>query len=712
MKRLLNDIDERGGKITTGFAVAILILVNFFLLWPLFRGGFTGFFGSIECVFLADARFIVENFPHINFYPFWYMGFPFYLTYQPVVPYGLAFGHLVTHLPVESIYRICLAVFYTLGSISLYFLIQYLVKNRLIALIGALVYTFVPSVGYFIGEVRGIGEVFNFLPWRMIAMYVYGEGPHIWGLAFIPLALLFILKLFNQPSRINWCLAILFTVLILLTSLTAFLAYLVFLAMVIIGQICLGQIRKKLYISSILALFSLGLSVFWYNWSFIKAALIYSTGEGGGIVSGIYGNPTLVLSLSIPFLAIFVVFIAPLFKRGNFYLWFLGLGSFLVLFLSIAFWYKYRVALIPLPYRSIPRFIPELEMALGLFLAILLAWLYKRIACFSRILGYGLLLIILLILLAFIPSRREYFAQMLQPNSDYQKTSEYQIAQWLSQNSNGERIYATGTHAFWLNVFSDVPQLRGGKGGDFGGLNPFWAHLTYQIYYGEDGELAVNWLKALGMKYIIVNLPESQVTYHDFKNPFKFDDYLTKEYQYQGDIIYSIPTQHTGLVLKVKKADLAKAGTFWDAKEGKATLDKERLLAYLNATELSQETTDLSYNYTKPWDQLEIDPTNINAQDDILVRISYHPGWRAYQDGKRLKIEKDPLGFILIDNPQPSGEIILKFSPTKDVYLGYLITILSFIGLAIFLSHPYKKFAVDDKKKVVELDHEDLDKGA
>ncbi|NIO68685.1 MAG: hypothetical protein GTN71_06480, partial [Anaerolineae bacterium] len=47
-----------------------------------------------------------------------------------------------------------------------------------------------------------------------------------------------------------------------------------------------------------------------------------------------------------------------------------------------------------------------------------------------------------------------------QANADVSQTSEYRVARWLEDNTDGGRVYATGTHGFWLNVFSDVPQIR------------------------------------------------------------------------------------------------------------------------------------------------------------------------------------------------------------------------------------------------------------
>src|SRR5439155_19382042 len=39
--------------------------------------------------------------------------------------------------------------------------------------------------------------------------------------------------------------------------------------------------------------------------------------------------------------------------------------------------------------------------------------------------------------------------------------SEYTTARWLHANLRGRRVYAGGSTSFWLNAFTDTPQLVG-----------------------------------------------------------------------------------------------------------------------------------------------------------------------------------------------------------------------------------------------------------
>lgn len=662
----------------------VIMLLNLYLVYPLFTGEYTQFPGSIESVFLADAKFIVENFPHISWHPFWYLGFPFYLTYQPVLPFTLALGKVLTGLSLSVLYRALAGIFYVLGAVGVYFLVRETTNKQGLSFGTALLYTLLPSISYTFTNTLGLQA-----PWRLVVLTMFGEGPHIWGLAATPFALLFFIRLLNFPEkRANWLLSLAFTLFILLTSLTAFFGFLFLILLLLLVEFARGAAKTKFLVSFYFGLFVAGLASFWYNFSFLKAGFEYGIGEGGGLLLGIYKNPILLLVTLVPLIFLFVSFGRVLLRRKpDLYGLVLGVISFVVLFFGIYGWFRYNLALIPLPFRTIPRLIPELELAFALFLAglgtLIISFFAKRkrlieVVLLGIYIGGGFLL---------LPSQVNNMRELARPHSDFVTTSEYQVSQWLSENARGSRIYATGTHAFWLNNFADVAQLRGGKGGDFGGLNPWWAHLTYQLYYGEDGELAVKWLKALGVKYIVVNFPESRVYYHDFKDPYKFERLLREAFAYQGDTVYEVPLKKESLALAVEKEKLGQVREIEDPSNGLITLDEERLDSYLAATEENPATRNLSYLYPKgSWRRLEVDLGDFDpGREEVLLRISYHPGWKAYQDGKRVPMKEDPIGFILVEPKEEEGKLTLNFSPTTDVFLGYLVTLGTVLLSIVFL---------------------------
>jgi len=693
----------------------VIMLLNLYLVFPLFTGQYTQFPGSIESVFLADTKFIVENFPHISWHPFWYLGFPFYLTYQPVLPFTLALGKVLTGLSLSVLYRALAAIFYVLGAVGVYFLVRETTKKQGLSFGTVFLYTSLPSISYAFTNTLGLQA-----PWRLVVLTMFGEGPHIWGLASTPFALLFFIRLLNFPEkRANWLLSLAFTLFILLTNLTAFFGFLFLTFLLLLVEFARGAAKTKFLISFYFGLVVAGLGSFWYNFSFLRAAFEYGIGEGGGLLSGIYENPffllVILLVILAPLIFLFVSVGRVLLRRKpGLYGLVLGAISFAGLFFGICGWFRYNLALIPLPFRTIPRLIPELDLTFALFLGGLGTLIISFFARRKRLIEVVLLAISIGGGFLLLPSQVNNMRELTRPHSDFVSTSEYQVSQWLSENARGSRIYATGTHAFWLNNFADVAQLRGGKGGDFGGLNPWWAHLTHQLDYGEDGELAVKWLKALGAKYIVVNFPESKVYYHDFKDPYKFQRLLREAFAYQGDTVYEVPLKKESLALAIEKEKLGQVREIEDLSNGLITLDEERLDSYLAATEENPATRNLSYLYPKgSWSRLGVDLGDFDpGREVVLLRISHHPGWKAYQDGKRVPLKKDPIGFILVEPKEKGGKLTLGFSPPLDVFLGYLVTLATALLLIVFLRSPAPEGLAKNLREEEEEDRQREDEEA
>src|SRR4030042_1027062 len=233
------------GKLCLIIFSILIFAINIWLVWPLFQGGYTQYMGSIECQLLAQTKFISENFGSFSWYPFWYFGFPVYFIYLPVVSFTLALIHNLSNIPIPDLYRFISGIFYALGGISIFLLVRALTKKNIVGLISGLVYSFFPSVCYLIGGIREVGQEVNWAPWRMVVFSLFGEGGHIWALAFTPLALLFIYLIYKKPNILNWILGVGFTVIVFLTSITAFMPLFILIFILAISQICQKDICKK-----------------------------------------------------------------------------------------------------------------------------------------------------------------------------------------------------------------------------------------------------------------------------------------------------------------------------------------------------------------------------------------------------------------------------------------------------------------------------------
>ncbi len=664
-----------------GLPVLLLAVLNLIFTRLLFTGEYTAVMPSIESQYLAYVKFILESFPHIIWHPFWYFGFPFYLVYQPIVPFSIALASFVSGVNPGGIYRISIGIAYTLGSISCFFLAKELIKKNLPAFFAALLYSAIPLGTLLISPIAQFMQGFNFLPWRLLVLIYFGEGAHTWGIAVLPIALLCFKKLLETGQK-NWFFSSVMTFLfILLTSSTAFMPLVIMVLVLLMLEMARGAGSHTLKQAFAVALFVLGLGLFWYNPSFLEAAIGFA--QEGGIVRGMYRNPVFIIFVIFPALVTIYFSLKYLIQKNvrSFPFVLTAIWSLLFFFL-IFLQYRYDFSLLPLPHDYLQRFGPELDLSSALFLASLLATECDLgINKYLRIAFWGVLFFLVGI---FILPRIDNFSNLAKPNSDISQSSEYRVARWLEEHSARTRVYATGTHSQWLNVFTNVPQLRGVKGGDFGGLNPWWAHISYQLLKGADGKLALNWLQALGIKYIVVNTADSRVYFKDYTYPGKYS-WLRNVYEYEGDIIYEVPSTNTSLALALEPGWAKTFSQPDNLKSGKIVLDKERLEKYLGRVE-SAESLRINYPLGNNWSQMTVfAPDNPH---DLLVRISYQPGWSAFdKSGKQLEIESDPIGFINIHNA--AAEIKLSFSPTTDVLISFLVSILSAIFFVYYLRHAF-----------------------
>jgi len=669
-------VDTAGRVLAVSVGLAFL---NAVVVLPLFAGEYSQYLGSIEAARLSDARFIDENWPYAGWNPLWFLGFPFHLFYTPLLPYLVAAIHkLPLALSIAAGYRLVTAFAYVLGPVTLYLFVRYLTKRELTAVLAALAYSLMPSFVYVIGGVRTdtpVG-VFEHAPWRLIVMTWYGEGPHILGLTLIPLAALFFLRALKKPCFAGYVIAALPITAIALTNWIALFAVVLILAVVLFSEILLGEPGRKLISAFTVAAIAYGLSAFWFNLSFVKASLAFGNPSGNPLD---YPDPVLLLIVGMPVAGICYLMFSDKPQRQKV----LIPAAWFAIFAVIVFGrYQFGLNLAPQP----NRYGLELNMAACILGAMLVTVVYDRFRSRAADLGKtaapGLVAVVVAaIMIMSLPFLRAAWAGT-QANADISQTSEYQVARWLEDNSDGGRVYATGTHAFWLNAFASVPQVRGGN--DSGAVNPWWDHVVYQINNGANGELAVMWAKALNVRYIVVNFPDSEVVYKDFAYPQKFDGLLPERFSYRGDIVYEVPTDSPEPVQVVNLSRFQALPPIEDV------LDRDGLEAYVQAVEVSQGLDPSAVKVDGPG-RMTI-TADLAPGQGLLVRNTYHQGWTARAEGTKVDVSPDPVGFLLLE-PQAPGrqEIVLGYHVPWGVRFGYLITAVSVLTLAVLALRPVRQ---------------------
>lgn len=662
-------------KKTIFISILIIFLANIALVWPLFLGGYTQQMGSIESVFIADARFILENFPHLSWNPYWYAGFPFHLFYTPLLPALMALLHfLVPAVSIASWYRILIGLFYALTPVSFYFLVRFLTGKSLVGFLAALVFSFLPSLSYLLPQVGGMAGIYNGAPWRFLTLILFGEGGHIIGLFFLPLALLFFVKVLREGSRISILLTAILTAILALTNMIALIGFGVMLVIVLVVELMSGDALRKLTRATIAMLFSFGLSAFWFNLSFVKASLSIGTGGVAGGVGGAY-----LPLLPFIFLAVPVLFFVSLAARSEkFRLLLIAFGWVVVFFAAAYFWFNGQNMLLPQP----NRYFPEMDMGVAIMVTVILSFILEHFFTSKlTILRYAIYLVLAIGVFYWPWKYYQAVWNLSQPNTHIAQTAEYQTAQWLKEQTQGERIYASGTTAFWLNTFTNIPQVRGGNDGV---ANPWILHGVYQINTGEnapkgkEGLPAIDWLRAFNVSYLVVNTPSSPVAYHDFKFPERFLKVAGVEEigKVGGDVIYQVPLVQPSLAQVVKKTD------FHNLRVLKNGVDIDNLEKYVNYVD-GPAVRGAEFSWAG------IGQAKIKAEvaedEGVAVQVSYNPGWKAYLGNQSIPVKEDVLGFMFLE-PGRVGkvEISLVYNRTWDVWLGYLVTFLALVGLFIY----------------------------
>jgi hypothetical protein len=263
---------------------------------------------------------------------------------------------------------------------------------------------------------------------------------------------------------------------------------------------------------------------------------------------------------------------------------------------------------------------------------------------------------------------------------------EYRTAKWMNDNHSGERALVTGSIRFWYNVWHNLPQMDGGS--QQGLLNPNIVTAQYRIV-SSDVELAKLWLKALAVDMAIVPESTSKEIYHDFPKtvtPLWRTSFPILRDDGEGNIYYRIDRRAHGTVRLVETARVQSVPPI------PAEYEHAALRAYVNAIEAEPPAGNANgrVRMTRPnTDAIHVD-ASVAQGESILVQENYDPAWRAYDGGQTVRIEKDPIGFMLVHLPPGDHSVDLAFEPTTEIYAGRLLSCLSLLIVIALLVLRYR----------------------
>jgi hypothetical protein len=647
----------KGRRATDLLLAVCFIALQAWLIAPAFAGELTRYRGSIESAYIAHARFIHDHLPDLSWDPLWYLGFPFEWSYTPLLPATVAaIGKIIGSVP--SAYRLVAAAGYALGPAAMYLATREVARSRSAAIFAGLVFMVAPSASYVLPALREDAAAFAGAPipppWRLVALVEYGEGPHVLSLSLALVALAAAARYVRAPSRPALAGAVLAAVAVALTNLIGVLGAAVFVILLPasrrLGGTALSRWARVLRIGVLAALLSAG----WYSAGFIRAVLGYSAGADGSTA-----YPFLFVALAAAFMA--VALSSGRVPEGLE----LVAGWCLVFAAIVGAWPIWHVAVAPQPIR----YALELDAAIAMGIGVGLVALLRRTRAVSSRAALGLATVAGAVLLAFGASFWTATRDRLGPDEAWESWSERTTALWLADHlAPGERAYLSGDHAFWLDVFADVPQVRGGN--DFAAADPWWAHAAFQVNTGPDADISVLWMQAFAVRYVVVTGPGSTEVYRDFADPGKFDGRLSVALDRGGLRVYEVPRVGDPEVVIARVADLAAPAS---------AIDRAAIEAYVRRIAAGHAAANLERRGLGAW-RAEVDAGD---GEGVVLRQAYDAGWHATVDGRPADIRGDPIGHLLV--PVPAGRHVVELDHRihADLIAGAAVAALTALGVIV-----------------------------
>lgn len=631
---------------------------------------------------VALSDFFIKNFPHVSWYPYWYLGNPYQYLIGPVVPATLAIVQSV-NFKVQSyeIYFFLILGSFLIGALGLYSFLRVWGAHKKQAVASALLYVILPASWFILSYQNGLHHIaFGFLPWVLVFFERYLEQMTVKRSLFLSIAIAF---------------ELLITTSILLPIIIGFVA--VFVAI----RIDLKQranhereIERIILKTTGVILLALSLATFWYAPSFWWTQLFNPSFGGLSLVKLIEFLFQLILQLFPIILA--VVFVKWRHARLSSHLLFglLFFSSFF--FLSVV-----RFLFDPDFVMDWISYFIELQFGLSIVLGSLLAKIEVgnlvqnsklKVKSFPsrdeagslkfKILNFELLFFtlhfaLLTYLLILLVSTGFDIWTLSKLRNQLRSGYQLRIISILKNHvKEEERVFLSGSSAFFANLHLNIQQVRGGR--DEVSIHPMWAHGAYQIREGEDKELAKNWLKALGASYVLVHEKGSDEPFHDFKHPEKFTSS-----RLDSEDFGLIVSNHKDKLYKVSGAYLARvaAREILEVERPKNGADRIALDNYV-----SHIKREAHFDESMPG-KILINET-LDKGEVISLAISYDPRWKVGEgEGE---IIKDGLGNMVI-LPKSSGRarVQLIFARTLGDFLIPALFVTTLVPIFFFFDSFY-----------------------
>jgi hypothetical protein len=638
----------------------LVLLLALFLVGPVFRITYLDNWPSIESTFIADARILAGHLPHPSWQPYWYCGTRFDYIYPPALRYGTALIAVIGHTSTAKAYHVYIGLTYVFGIAAVYWLALLGSASRRIAWLSTITVALVSPCLILIRSLHDDSPWM--IPQRLHVLMSYGEGPHISALSILGAALAASIVALREWRPAALALAGVFCALTVSNNFYGATA-LAFFFPVLAWSVWVGVRDRMVWVRGAgIAVLAYGLCASWLTPSYLRITWnnLKWVSSPGDL------NSRLVMLVAV------VVFCDVSFRWANrrpdrIWTCFTA-GSALILSVYVLGYFYAGLRIIG----EAPRLSPEFDLAVLLMLATAMDALWR-----ARLRPEALAMGAVLMIPAGI-----YLAHVHTPfvkARNWQDQYERRITKWVHENLPGERVLASGTVRFWYDAWFDNPEMDGGS--DQGMINQTLPAASFQVTQDARAEISRMWLQALGTSAVIVPDNTSPEPYHDYKDPAKFRGVLTPIYDDgHGTVVYRVPRIYSSLGRVI---DRAKHATIGEPRGGD---DAETLQRYVALVEAPQPETTVTWS---GFDDLQV-KAQVREGQSVLVQETYDSGWHAYENGRALKIRRDPaMSFMVIDIAPGTHTIDMKFEVPLENRVGQgllAIALLSVAGLVFLAS--------------------------
>ncbi|MBI1354164.1 MAG: hypothetical protein GC160_07445 [Acidobacteria bacterium] len=635
-------------KLQIAVAALFLFGLNAWMAAELFRVEFTRHMSSIEPAYISLARYIAAHPLQLDWFRLWYGGIPFQNAYPPLL-HGLTAAVIAgTGWPPGEAYHAVCTLIFALGPVSLFWMGVRIAGRVAEPFYAALAYSVLSPSAFLFQVVReDLGSIF--LSRRFQALTQYGEGPHLLSIALIPLAVVALDRFLAKPGPARAALAAAATAATVLTNWLGAVGLALTMAAYLATRPDWRDRRVWARAAGVAAL-AYALAAPW-----IPPSTIAAIRSNAQIVGGPY--PLQAGNLKYVALAVALLVLAQRGLRAiqaDRGLRFAVMGTVLLGFLPVVFSWTGATPL-PQPDRY------HLEMEL--FVALLAAFAGARLARLlnrreRRVLAAALALFVL-----FQARTVRSYCRWMSAPVEIEATPEYRLAQAVGALGPDARIWAEGSAGFWLNVFVDNPELHGGF--DQGVTNPLWPAVNFALMAGASPEQARAWLDVFGADAVALGGLQAGLAGASVTAPEKFAAIGFDEVFRDGLLVVyrrPKPAEQVSILLPADRVATAPDG-------GADLAALQPLLAAMRSP--SRPRAELTWLAT---DRVLIRSGPLEPDHLMLVRISYHPGWKAFVDGRRVETLRSELG-LLLAAPRCEGpcEVELRYDGGLETLAARLL---------------------------------------